>query len=291
MNIKLILLIVMIVSPLAQVSAQLYDERYRELDYMYISFFQRLDEEKIKSIMPPAVVHIQNNKLVDIMWKSSKITSKRLQIGSNLETFFDNTTEFPMVYIEDTIAIIYQREDGLFVRKDDGTFSDSFVYDDRLIMGKDNAFIPLYIKEIIPGVRSGMSKKQIKSALKKTLMTEPNSMKCEKRAMSFTNVELSNNTLVLDSKYLQTTDENIKMSYNPSKSTISFEYTLIGINGLVSGTETIKFEGEVIQQILFPQDLLYTEKYNVSAKFKENFTDSYYNFFAPRVCAVGRSLK
>ncbi len=290
MNIKLLLLIAIIMTPLSQSSAQVNHPGYKELDHMYISFFQRLDAEKLKSVMPPAVVHIQNNKLAEVMWKSNKITSKRLIIGNTLETFFDNTTEFPMIYTEDTIAIIYQREDGLFVRKDDGTFSDSFAYDDRLIRTKDTTFKPLYFKEIIPGVESGLSKKQIKSALKKTLITVPNAIKCESRGMSFKTVSLRNSTLVLDSKYLQTKDESIKMSYNPLDKTIRFDYKLLGINGLVSGVEVIKFRGRILRQILFPQDLLFTEKYKVSPEFRQNFTDMYYPFLSPRVCAIGRRI-
>lgn len=258
----------------------------------FISFFQRFEEEKRKSTAPMAVVHIKDKMLKSVLWKSSGLRGKQLILGHPLKSFFNEKGEFPMKYTKNIIAIIYENENGAFFRKDDGAQADSFIYDDRLVLGLDNLYHPIYNIEIMPGVTSGLTKEQIIKGLNQKLLTIPLQMSCSSdRRSSFETVPFKSIEERLVASYFSvTTGEAIEMSYDKITDQFRLNYTLKGLDGVTSGEELFPFYKFKINQVLIPHDLIFTEDYHVSDFFRESFIDNYYPFLAPTVCSVERTI-
>jgi len=272
-------------------------------DHLF-SFFEKFYIEK-ESQKDFVIVEIKNSLLTDILWSSPEANLQRLKIGSHIDSFFNHETEFPIGPYEHMIAILYSSGEGIYERVDDGHDSDSYVYDDRLFF-KESKLYPVYGQDIFPGIKS-LSKKEVEAILSSKLKSRLKSIRCSYLDNYLPIVPIRNGIVILDAGYLGN-EEVIKVHFNKHGNRISFDYKLLGDDpgaaydllpeandiyyedGFYKGRVSLKFNPYLWESIKFPQDLLFRENKEVSARFKAALTPLYYGFLNPRVCSFERSL-
>ena len=268
------------------------------------SFFEKFYMEK-ESQRDFVIVEIKDSLVTDILWTSPKADLQFLRLGSHVDSFFNHETEFPIGPYEHMIAILYSSGGGIYERVDDGHDSDSYVYDDRLLF-KESKLYPIYGEDVFPGIKS-LSKEEVEAIINLKLKSRPKSIRCSHLYDYLPTVPMKNGAVMLNSDYLGN-EEVINIHFNESDNRIIFDYKLLGDDpsaafdslpeandiyyedGFYKGRVSLKFDPYFWESIKFPQDLLFKENKEVSARFKAALTPVYYGFLEPRVCSFERTL-